>query len=73
MTNASEAVARRRVHRLIRTGRLTDLRESAGLSQADVSRHLGVSQASVSRWESGQMTPLAYRAAALLELLEGEA
>jgi DNA-binding transcriptional regulator YiaG len=73
MENGSEAIARRRAFRLIRTGRLTDLRESTGLSQGDVSRHLGVSQASVSRWESGQAIPRGPHAVALLELLEGEA
>lgn len=69
----SDAVARMRVVRLIRTGRLTDLRESVGLSQSDVSRHLGVSQSSVWRWENGEATPRGYHAAALLALLDGVA
>lgn len=67
-----EAKAKVRVARWVRTGRLTELREDAGLSQGDLARALGVSQSSVSRWESGDTVPRARRAAALLELLEIE-
>jgi transcriptional regulator with XRE-family HTH domain len=71
MENA-EVLARKRVYRLIRTGRLAELRESAGLSQGDVGRGIGLSQSTVSRWEAGKAIPLGRHAVALLELLDGE-
>jgi transcriptional regulator with XRE-family HTH domain len=58
---------------MIKTGRLAELREYAGLSQGDVARAVDVAQASVSRWEAGEAIPLARHALALLELLDGEA
>jgi DNA-binding transcriptional regulator YiaG len=54
-----------------RLGLLTEARESIGLSQGDVARAIGVSQAAVSKWESGDALPLARHAVALLELLDG--
>jgi transcriptional regulator with XRE-family HTH domain len=33
------------------------LRESAGVSQGDIAKALGVSRSAVSRWESGQRDP----------------
>lgn len=36
---------------------LTQLRTAAGLSQADLAKLVGVSQATVSRWEADVMTP----------------
>jgi len=68
----NEAIARKRIHRLIRTGRLAELRESVGLSQGDVSRALGLNQSSVSRWESGKANPVGTHAVALLKLLDGD-
>lgn len=35
------------------------LRESAGLSKADVARHLGVDLSAVCHWESGKAIPRA--------------
>lgn len=67
------AKAKTRVARWIRRGLLAELREDAGLSQGDLARALGVSQASVSRWESGDQVPRAHRALELVELLDGEA
>jgi DNA-binding transcriptional regulator YiaG len=66
-----EAKAKVRVARWVRKGRLAELREGAGLSQGDFARALGVSQSSVSRWESGDVVPRARRAADIVELLDG--
>jgi DNA-binding transcriptional regulator YiaG len=66
-----EAKAKVRVARWVRKGRLAELREDAGLSQGDFARALGVSQSSVSRWESGDAVPRARRAADIVELLGG--
>jgi DNA-binding transcriptional regulator YiaG len=52
-----EALALKRVRRLVKADRLRDLREDAGLTQAAVARHLGVSPSNVSRWESGESRP----------------
>jgi DNA-binding transcriptional regulator YiaG len=71
-TRTSEARAIQRVHRLIQTGRLRELREDSGLSQSDVARHLGVAASNVSRWEAGESRPRSRHAVALLELLDGE-
>jgi transcriptional regulator with XRE-family HTH domain/Zn-dependent peptidase ImmA (M78 family) len=38
-------------------GRLRSLRLEAGLSQADLARRLGISQAAISNWESGSRQP----------------
>ena len=69
----NEAIARKRVRRLARTGQLTELRESVGLSQTDIARALGVDQSAVSRWERGTRNPPGRRAVELLELLEDPA
>jgi DNA-binding transcriptional regulator YiaG len=66
----NEAVARKRVVRLQRTGALADLREAAGLDQTDVARALGVTQPTVWKWEANRMRPTGTHAVALLELLE---
>lgn len=68
----SRAQALKRVHRLARSDRLTELRELHGLSQSDVARALGVSPSNVSRWEAGEQRPRPHHAVALLELLDGE-
>lgn len=65
-----EVRAAKRIQRLVRTGRLAELREELGLSQSDVARALGVNQSSVSRWEAGRARPRAAHALALAELLE---
>jgi len=72
MTNAPEALALRRFHRLQRTGRLVELREADGLTQADVARWVGVDPSQVSRWESGSFRPRPRHAVKLLELLDGD-
>lgn len=74
MENASANVIRlrKRFRRLAVTGRLAQLREDHGLTQAEIARALGVNASSVSRWESGELRPRPARAAALLELLDGD-
>jgi transcriptional regulator with XRE-family HTH domain len=69
---AREAKALRRFHRLSQSGRLVDLREDSGLTQADVARAIGVHPSQVSRWEAGRVRPRPRHAAALLELLDGD-
>jgi transcriptional regulator with XRE-family HTH domain len=72
METTQVARARRRVHRLIVSGRLTELREASGLSQSDVARHIGVDPSAVNRWEHGKARPRGRHAVALLELLDPE-
>jgi transcriptional regulator with XRE-family HTH domain len=51
------------------------IRERAGLTQSEVAQVLGVDRVTVTRWESGQRTPLRRTGAAyclLLERLAGE-
>ncbi|HVF76272.1 MAG TPA: helix-turn-helix transcriptional regulator [Acidimicrobiales bacterium] len=45
-------------------------REEQGLEQGDVARQLGVTQQTVSKWETGVTVPRASRIAALASLLE---
>jgi transcriptional regulator with XRE-family HTH domain len=55
------------------SGRASELRREAQLSQAEVARAVGVTAAAVSRWESGQRSPsgdLAVRYAELLRVIE---
>jgi transcriptional regulator with XRE-family HTH domain len=66
------AKAKVRIHRLIRQGRLAEVRADTGLSQEDVAAALGVTQSAVSRWETGDTAPRARRAAELVELLDGD-
>ena len=73
MDTAREAPALRRVHRLVVTGRLVELREASGLTQSDVARHLGVAPSAVNRWEHGRTRPRGRHAVALLDLLDPEA
>jgi DNA-binding transcriptional regulator YiaG len=68
----AEAMALRRVKRLVNNDRLRDLREAAGLSQSDVARFIGVAPSNVSRWEAGLARPRGRHAVALLELLDGD-
>jgi excisionase family DNA binding protein len=65
-----EIALRKRVHRLARTGRLSELREEVGLSQSDVARVLKVTPSAVSRWEAALTRPRPAHAERLLELLE---
>ena len=45
------------------------IREEAGLSQADMAKGLGVTRATISRWERGDRTPSAARLVAYETLL----
>lgn len=49
--------------------KIRELREAAGLSQADVVRAMKVDQAAVFRWENGQAMPRAAKLPALADLL----
>lgn len=49
--------------------RIKELREAAGLSQADVVRAMGVDQAAVFRWEQGLAMPRAAKLPQLADLL----
>jgi DNA-binding transcriptional regulator YiaG len=66
----AETLALRRFHRLAQTGRLTELREQAGLSQSDLARFLGIQPSNVSRWEAGKARPRGHHAVAVLQLLD---
>ncbi|MFW5652538.1 MAG: helix-turn-helix domain-containing protein [Planctomycetota bacterium] len=48
--------------------RLRQAREAAGLSQSEVAERLAVSQAAISRWESGRKSPSLSRVQQLAEL-----
>lgn len=48
-------------------------REEQGLEQGDVARRLGVTQQTVSKWETGVTIPRAARIAALASLLDLDA
>ena len=41
----------------IRSGYARDLREGYGLSQAEIARDVGCSQAAIVRWEKGERRP----------------
>jgi DNA-binding transcriptional regulator YiaG len=72
MHHATDEIrALKRVHHLIQTGLLVELRESSGLSQAAVARALGVNPSQVSRWEAGAQRIRGPHAVALLNLLDG--
>jgi DNA-binding transcriptional regulator YiaG len=57
MDAQDEILLRKRLHRLARSGRLSELREGVGLSQSDVARALDVTPSTVSRWEAAQTRP----------------
>ena len=48
--------------------KIKELREAAGLSQADVVRAMGVDQAAVFRWEQGTAMPRAAKLPQLADL-----
>ena len=62
-----------RINRLVRSGKLAELREDHGLTQTDVASAIGVHPSQVSRWESGQVRPRPGHAYALLQHRDGEA
>lgn len=49
--------------------KIRELREAAGLSQADVVRAMKVDQAAVFRWENGQAMPRAAKLPKLADVL----
>lgn len=72
----AELVSLAAVRDATRTGRAKRLREDAGLSQSEVARAIRVSQACLSRWESGHRAPrgrAALRYARLLAQLKDAA
>jgi DNA-binding transcriptional regulator YiaG len=73
MTHAEVIRAKRRVHRMARSGLLAERREDNGWSQSDVARALGVNPSQVSRWEAAKQGIRGEHAVALLDLLlDGE-
>lgn len=53
--------------------RITKLRESAGISQAELARRLGISRSSVNSWESGLAAPTAQYIVAMAKLFHSSA
>lgn len=73
MDAADEVLALARVRSWLRSGRAREVRERAGVSQADIARAAGTNGPQVSRWESGFAVPhreMALRLAVLYEGLE---
>jgi DNA-binding transcriptional regulator YiaG len=60
-----------RVRAMLRTGAARAIRESAGLSMAEVGEAVGVHRSTVLRWEAGERQPRGVPAIRYLELLEG--
>lgn len=58
-----------KVREWIATGRARRLRQAAGMSQADAARDCEVDQASVMRWERGDVTPRGRNVGAYYRLL----
>ena len=52
--------------------RITQLRKDCGLSQAELSRALGVSRQAVSKWENNQSSPDTVKLIQLADLLKTE-
>lgn len=48
--------------------RIKELREAAGLTQAEVARVMGVDPAAVARWDTGQLLPRAAKLPRLADL-----
>lgn len=66
-----QVLAQARARRTLRTtpALARDLRQQAGLTQADVAAVLGVTRAAVSQWEAGKRVPRGDRAASYITLL----
>ncbi|MCX4314280.1 MAG: helix-turn-helix transcriptional regulator [Clostridia bacterium] len=47
--------------------RLYELREEAGLTMADLARAVGVSDATICKWEKGETSPMSYAVIALAQ------
>jgi len=53
--------------------RIANLRESMGISQAELARKLGISRTSVNSWESGLAAPTAQYIVAMAKLFRSSA
>ncbi len=47
--------------------RLYELREEAGLTMAELARAVGVSDATICKWEKGETSPMSYAVIALAQ------
>jgi transcriptional regulator with XRE-family HTH domain len=72
MSISTDLIVLRRITILARTGRLRELREVNGWTQADVARELEVAESQVSRWEAGTQRPTIDHARGLLDLFDDE-
>lgn len=70
MDAAEEALTVARVRAWLRSGRAREIRERAGLSQADVARAVGTDNAQMSRWETGKAVPYRKSVLKLAELYD---
>jgi DNA-binding transcriptional regulator YiaG len=68
-TRMSETSDLIELSRYIRTGRARSIRESAGIAAESIAADLGVSAATVRRWETGDVTPARTHALGWLKLL----
>ena len=71
-THESETDAIRivKLRRSLKSGEAREVRERAGLSQADVARALGVHEMTLGGWERGQKVPRSTTALAYARLLD---
>lgn len=75
MSPEDEVIKLVQIRRMLTTGQARALRESAGLSCAEVAWACDTDAASVSRWERGEVTPgrgAALRLGAFLERLAAQ-
>lgn len=68
-TRMSETADLLELSRYIRSGRARSLRKDAGLTTESLARDLGVTAATVARWETGAVAPPRTHALAWLKLL----
>lgn len=71
----NQALTVARIRRMLASGEARRQREAAGISQTETSEVVGVTAATVCRWESGERVPSAAHAlayAGLLDLLREE-
>ena len=59
-----------RAREWVRTGRAQRIRRAADVSLSEIANHLGVSKATVHRWESGHCAPRANVAVRYVHLLD---
>lgn len=70
-TPAPDPVALARVRHLVATGTAKHVRLSAGVSQEEIARAIGVTHASISNWENGIRKPHGHAALRFLAVLDG--